>query len=552
MIFAIDYIKKSKGPNLGLSVAIEELTKAWLRTSQQNPLVCRAADQASGAEFLDLAQNQNIDVEQRCVVLNAQDPAQSLARLDTLFIPDPAMANAAWQRNTTCRPALCGLVHTLSGERVAQALLDLSLAPTNKSDALICPSRSIRDAVQKMWETQASYLNKRLGGDFACPIQTPVLPLGIDTEKFAALSAPDKRQKQRAALNVQEDEILILFVGRLNFLTKAHPLPLLMAVQKAAKCTNKKIRLVFYGYFFPQEEMERRFKNIVADYANNFTCEIITNDDPRFPSGLWAGADIFTSLVDNVQESFGLAPIEAMACGLPCVISDWDGYREGVRNGQDGFLIPTLTPPAETGQESALRYLHNHHYGLYLAGASQSTSIDSDAAAKAFALLANDNNRRSEMGQTARKRARDVFDWKIVMPSYEALWQKLAEARKTEITTPLPEAWPAASLTHINPFVLFEGFSSHTLSPDDLLQVISNQKEISTIFSHDMNLFAPDLLLPKELLLNLINVIETKGTIRIKELINATPPLQQDCLWRTLGWLLKTGICVKSNYEEKT
>ena len=47
------------------------------------------------------------------------------------------------------------------------------------------------------------------------------------------------------------------------------------------------------------------------------------------------------SLVDNPQETFGLAVAEAMAAGVPLVVSDWNGYRDLVRDGIDGFRVPT-------------------------------------------------------------------------------------------------------------------------------------------------------------------------------------------------------------------
>ena len=65
---------------------------------------------------------------------------------------------------------------------------------------------------------------------------------------------------------------------------------------------------------------------------------------------LLAASDLFVSPVDNVQETFGLTPIEAMAAGLPSVVSDWDGYRDTVQHVEHGFRIPTLAPPA--GQAS--------------------------------------------------------------------------------------------------------------------------------------------------------------------------------------------------------
>ena len=61
----------------------------------------------------------------------------------------------------------------------------------------------------------------------------------------------------------------------------------------------------------------------------------------------------FLSLVDNPQETFGLAPVEAMAAGVPVVVSDWDGYRYTVSDGVEGFLIPTLAP-ANAGQGEEL------------------------------------------------------------------------------------------------------------------------------------------------------------------------------------------------------
>ena len=45
------------------------------------------------------------------------------------------------------------------------------------------------------------------------------------------------------------------------------------------------------------------------------------------------------SLSDNIQETFGLTPLEAMASGIPVIVSDWDGYRSTVRDNKDGFRI---------------------------------------------------------------------------------------------------------------------------------------------------------------------------------------------------------------------
>lgn len=540
MTFAIDYLAPSKGPGLGLSIAVEDITRAWLKHSKQRPFIAHTINATHGEAFLKFAQSNNVDIEKECFVIAGDNPAQSLAPLSCLFVPDPALAAPAWKRALLPAqgPALCGLVHTMSGDQVARAFWDTLLSPAGAGDALICPSLAIREVVRTTFDKQLDYLATRFGRRPACDIQLPVIPLGIDVGKFESLATPDRRSEQRAALGVDNDEIVVLFVGRLNFLTKAHPLPLLLAMQQAARQTRKKLRLVLYGYFFPQAEMQPRFEKLVASYAKDFACEIVTNNDPRFPNGLWAAADIFTSLVDNAQESFGLTPVEAMACGLPSVLTDWDGYRDAVRNGLEGFLVPTTTPPAAAGVEIAQTFAHDAHYGNYLCGALQSTSLDIAAAAQAFAALASDAELRTAMGQRAKARAAS-YDWSAIIPRYEDLWTQLAQNRQNAAPVQPLQSTPF----HLNPFEVFASFPSSILSPDDRLSASGSLEDMQAICDHDMNLFAPAYLLPLPLVAQLWEAIAAQGPLPVSALLSVAPESERGRIWRTLGWLMKNGLC---------
>ncbi len=546
-MICFDYSRPTTGDSdaeiFGLDRAVTNLLKAYFRYGRTEHFICRPSDGLSLDTFHHHAVDSGIDPK-RLVFLDPRAPQHNFNKLDVIFRADPLIADLAWRRQqvTEPRPALCGLVHTMSGERIARAVNDLCIAPTHAADALICPSPAIRDAVRNLWNIYTDYLNHRFGSKFFCPVETPVIPLGVDCDYFDKLTTTDLRHQQRQALDAAEDEIVILFVGRLSFATKAHPLPMILAAEEAGRQSSKKIRLVMYGYYKPAE-MQPMYEALVRDNACASRIDLISNQDSRFQQGLWAAADIFISLVDNIQESFGLTPVEAMACGLPMVISNWDGYRGSIRHNEDGFLIETIAPPISAGMEMAQSYYNEQNYGSALIAASQSTAIDIAACASALRQLAENEELRRQMGASGRARARDIFDWRHVIKAYEDLWRDLAARRMTQSQSLLPTDWPAVHPAFPNPLRMFESFPSRTLDLQDKLTVRTDEAYITRIMAHEMNFFRPDMLIDKNSILSLIEGIRTAGQARVADILAPFPHHTHDQLLRCLGWMLKFGIC---------
>jgi hypothetical protein len=92
-------------------------------------------------------------------------------------------------------------------------------------------------------------------------MQLPIIPLGLDVAKFAARVTPEKRAAQRTALGLHENDIVLLWVGRLSHAIKAHPLAMFQAAERAAVLTGKSVHLVMQGYFVPQEA-EAQFRQV--------------------------------------------------------------------------------------------------------------------------------------------------------------------------------------------------------------------------------------------------------------------------------------------------
>ena len=105
------------------------------------------------------------------------------------------------------------------------------------------------------------------------------------------------------------------------------------------------------------------------------------------------------------------------AAGLPVVVSDWDGYRDTVRDGIDGWRIPTLMPQAGLAGDLALRHaLEIDTYDQYCGLTCSLIAVDVEATTKAFVNLFTSPDLRRQMGQAGQSRARQVYDWASIIP----------------------------------------------------------------------------------------------------------------------------------------
>jgi hypothetical protein len=155
-----------------------------------------------------------------------------------------------------------------------------------------------------------------------------------------------------------------------------------------------------------------------------------------------------------------------MAAGKPVIATDWDGYRQTVRHGDTGFLIPTRMPQLTDAGE---RYARRHAaqaltYDAYISAASQHVSVDLRALRRAIVDLVQNRHLRGVMGARGHAIARETFDWPVVMRAYESLWERLADIRRNASAGAAPQ--PAQ---HLNPFPFFASYPSVALDAQTLV-----------------------------------------------------------------------------------
>ena len=529
---------------LGLNVASNEFIKAFFRYKNQDNFPCVCPDENALNDFKQFAELSQIR-KSNCIGVNQND-AKALASYGNIFRPDPNIVKFSWTRYHygTTLYSLSGLVHNVATDRVRDIINQLVIAPTQDWDALVCPSKAIKSVIQTLINNWEDYLKERGGKSFSCNIQLPIIPLGIDTEFFDKISVPKERKRQRALLNIENEEVVILYSGRLNFLAKANPFPLLFSAEQIASEAKVPISIIFHGYFnddFNKQSFEAAVNQICK------VCRVIfvKHNDKNFSDGVWAASDIFCSLSDNVQESFGLTPIEAMAAGLPVVVTDWDGYRDTVRNGIDGYTIPTLMPPQDAGEDIAYKYFSGQtHYGDYLAAIQQSTAVNIGELTNALKTLINNPEQRHQMGQTAKERAKSVFDWAKIIPAYEKLWSELDQRRNSEKPQQLTQRKQNFHPSHLDPFSLFMEFPTSELSRTDHIHLeVKNWDEIIKLLKLKICLVYPESLLNFEEISQLILKLEEYPCQTVKNILDSMPRTNEKKILRTIVWLIKIGVC---------
>jgi len=368
------------------------------------------------------------------------DKLDRLSGVDALFVPDPALARWAearqWHQKGAAAWSLIGLTHTLSSVAALEALRGLPASPIQAWDALICTSRCAREAVQVVLAHQAELLARRFGGSARAwdGPQLPVIPLGCDWDRFQVLAAG--REKARLALGLQSAQVVLLFVGRLELHAKAHPGVMLQALSRVAQHHARENPdqprpcLLVLGTARGQATAAA-WREAVDYFSRWFDLRLLDGQDDVLSDQAWSAADLFISLADSLQETFGLTPVEAMARGLPVICTDWNGYRDTVVDGLTGCLIPTSQPGPATSHRLAELALGRLRYDDFMADLMQQVVVDEDALVVALQMLLKDAPMRRRMGEAGRRRARQLYDWNHVVGEIRSLAADLTEKRMT-------------------------------------------------------------------------------------------------------------------------
>jgi phosphatidylinositol alpha 1,6-mannosyltransferase len=149
---------------------------------------------------------------------------------------------------------------------------------------------------------------------------------GVDS----ALFSPDKRDENwRKKFGFKKDDVIVTFVSRLVW---EKNLKLYADTVKTVAGKNPKVKPLIVGDGPAMDGLRKILPNAV--YTGFLTGDELAT--------AYASSDIFFFPSDT--ETFGNVTLEAMTCGLPCIVADAIGSKSLVDDSENGYLVSVENP----------------------------------------------------------------------------------------------------------------------------------------------------------------------------------------------------------------
>lgn len=172
---------------------------------------------------------------------------------------------------------------------------------------------------------------KRASEKFHAKKTVKIPGVGVDTEKFAVCKVDTKHK--RAELGVKDDDFLILSVGELSERKNQK-----VVIDALIKMKNEgSIGNIVY-LAVGKGDMQETFEQLIQhhDLADHIKLLGFRTDIDE----LCETVDCFVH--PSVREGLGIAPLEAMAAGLPLISANVNGIKDYTEDGVSGCCVDPL------------------------------------------------------------------------------------------------------------------------------------------------------------------------------------------------------------------
>jgi UDP-glucose:(heptosyl)LPS alpha-1,3-glucosyltransferase len=199
-------------------------------------------------------------------------------------------------------------------------------------------SSLVKDELQKNYPVSESHIE--------------VIHPGVSLERFVDQDNLGARREIRTRHGINNEDLVILFVG-MNFEIKRLGLLMegisrLSTGDAMGNGSGAEVKLLVVG-----KGKERAYMDMAREYgvADRVIFAGVTREVEKY----YFASDIFA--MPSVYDTFGMAVLEAMAAGLPVIISRTVGAKDLVKDGVEGFVLGD--PPTAIEISQKIKFLSN-------------------------------------------------------------------------------------------------------------------------------------------------------------------------------------------------
>ncbi len=205
------------------------------------------------------------------------------------------------------------------GEHETAERLMVESIIADQSDSIIISTQDEADAIKNIYNISSNKIN--------------VIPGGVDLSLFK----PKDKFKSKKQLSLTGEKV-ILAVARLEPLKGLDIL--ISAIYKLENHSG--ITLLIAGDYLNNKIEFERLQTIISTLNLTENVKFLGNIAHDKMPLYMSAADIL--VMPSYYESFGLAALEAMACGTPVITSRNSGAKTFITQGTSGYLIPWNCP----------------------------------------------------------------------------------------------------------------------------------------------------------------------------------------------------------------
>jgi N-acetyl-alpha-D-glucosaminyl L-malate synthase BshA len=236
----------------------------------------------------------------------------------------------------------------------------LSKLVLKNADAVIALTEDMKRKMQKIYDRNVF-----------------VIPNGIDLERFNNLPKETLRKRWK----IKDEDEIITFVGTLRPIKGVE---YLIRAMKIVRQKSTGARLMLVGDGEEREKLEKLVKELILEEYVRFIGKVQNEKVPEY----MVASDIF--ILPSLSEGFPVTVLEAMASGLPIIVTRVRGLQEIIKDGENGFLVEPKNP---------------------------------EQIAEKVLMLLEDDELRERISRNNKKRVKD-YSWESVVARLEGVYQR--------------------------------------------------------------------------------------------------------------------------------